>query len=399
MILRHTVLAILLLQISSASTYTLNEILTSVAKDDTLTRSLQQERLALAAKNRADTASEPIELFTEGTRAHPIAAQSGHEYAVGMTKRFMLGSIQEQERRMTHLSNQAYLLEEEINILNFKNSIKNIYHQHCLDSKSYRSFYKSYKAFEKLYKKKQKAYKYQEISKVELMQLEIEKNSLFAQLQEMKSQQETSKKNLFMLTNITPGKNAKLSCKDMYPIRSYVQINNAFELSKEAYNKRIESTKEALDRYSSRVDSIDVSAQYAKELDMDKYTVGVSIPLNFTSSKNEEARVAAMYENSSLSLKHEQTMREKKSLLSQLQAHLKSSAMTLKSLKNNYRNYQKNLLPLMKKSYDLGETSVIEYLLNRQRSHQLKQEIFSTQRAYYTLLFQLYTLSEKKDRK
>jgi L,D-peptidoglycan transpeptidase YkuD (ErfK/YbiS/YcfS/YnhG family) len=56
---------------------------------------------------------------------------------------------------------------------------------------------------------------------------------------------------------------------------------------------------------------------------------------------------------------------------------------------------EKNLLPLLKRSYDLGETSVVEYLLSKQRSKQLKEEIYNTKKAYYTLLFKLYTLSEK----
>ncbi len=67
------------------------------------------------------------------------------------------------------------------------------------------------------------------------------------------------------------------------------------------------------------------------------------------------------------------------------------------TIKKNLQNYKKNLVPLIKKSYDLGESSVIEYLLNRQNYHQLKQELFATQKAYYRTLFRLYTLSETKD--
>lgn len=394
--IKHSVLFFLLLQSSYASTYTLNKILSSVAQDNTLSKALQQESLALEATNKANTASEPMELFGEGTRANPIIGKSGNEYAVGVTKKFILGNIQDQEQKITRLSNQAYLLEEERNILNFKNGLKNIYHQHCLDAKKYRSFTQSYQEFKNLYKKKQKAYKYQEISKIELMQLEIEKNRLYAQLQEIKMEQAISKQNLFMLSKIQYTQSTKLSCKDMYPVRSNVNLGKSFQLSEEAYERRLESTHEALDRYSSSVDSINISAQYTDELDVDKYTVGLSIPLNFSSSKNEEKRAAAMYQNSAILFKHEQIMLEKKSLLAELQSHLKSNALMLKTLKSNYQNYEKKLLPLIKKSYDLGETSVIEYLLNRQISYQLRQEIYTTNKAYYNILFKLYTLSEKK---
>lgn len=395
--MKQFVLFLFLMQLGHASTYTLNKVLKSAGQNNTLSKALQQENLALEAKNQANTASAPFELFGEGTKAYPHVGGQGNEYAVGLSKTLMLGSIQEQEQKITRLSNQAYLLEEERNILNFKNGLKNIYHQHCLDSQNYRSFKQSYQELAKLYKKKQKAYKYQDISKTELMQLEIEKNRLHAQLQEIKMQQEISKQNLFMLSKINYTKEAKLSCKDMYPIRAYVKLGNTFKLSKEAYQKRVQSTQETLSRHSNTLDSIDLSVQYSKEIDIDKYSVGVSIPLTFTSGKSERERVAAMHQSSAISFKHEQTMTEKKSLLSGLQSHLKSNALMVKTLKSNYQNYQRKLLPLIKKSYELGESSVIEYLLNRQKSHQLRQEIYATKKAYYNTLFKLYTLSEKKD--
>ena len=395
--MKQLVLFIFLMQAGYASTYTLNSILKSAGQNNTLSKALQQQNLALEAKNMADTASEPMALYGEGTKANPIIGKTGNEYVVGVSKKFMFGDIQEQEQKITRLSNQATLLEEERTLLNFKNGLKNIYHQHCLDMQNYRSFKQSYQEFVTLYKKKEKAYKYQEISKIELMQLEIEKNRLYVHLEEMKMQQEISKQNLFMLSNITYTASEKLSCKDMYPIRSQVKLGNTFQLSTEAYEKRIQSTKETLDRYSNAVDSVDLIAQYSDELDIDKYSVGISVPLNFTSEKSEQERAAAMYRNSAISFKHEQAMTEKKSLLSQLQSYLKSNAFMVKTLKRNYQNYQKNLLPLIKKSYALGETSVIEYLLNRQKSYQLREEIYTTKKAYYNTLFKLYTLSEKKD--
>ena len=106
-----------------------------------------------------------------------------------------------------------------------------------------------------------------------------------------------------------------------------------------------------------------------------------------------------MYENAALSLKHEQLIKEKSSLLIELKSHLRNSVLTLNNLKKNYRNYQKDLLPLMKKSYDLGEISVVEYILTRQKAFQLREEIYHTKKSYYEILFRLYTLSEIKDKK
>lgn len=395
--MKYIVLSLFLMQTGYASTYTLDKVLRSAGQNSALSKALQQEVLALEARNQANTASDPIEVFGEGTKAYPDTGIQGNEYSVGISKKFMLGDIQAQEQKITRLSNQAYLLEKEKNILHFKNGLKNIYHQHCLDVQNYRSFKQSYLDLVKLYKKKQKAYEYQEISKRELMQLETEKNRLYAQLQEMQMQQEISKENLLMLSNIKDMKHAKLSCRDMYPIRSDVTLSDTFELSKDAYQKRVQSTQEALKRHSMAFESIDLSVQYSNELDIDKYSVGVSVPLTFSSRRSEHERAAAMYRNSAVSFEFEQSMIEKKSLLSQLRSQLKSHALMVQTLKRNYRNYQKKLLPLIKKSYDLGETSVIEYLLNRQKSYQLRQEIYATKKAYYNTLFKLYTISEKKD--
>ncbi|MBT8349505.1 MAG: TolC family protein, partial [Sulfurovum sp.] len=127
------------------------------------------------------------------------------------------------------------------------------------------------------------------------------------------------------------------------------------------------------------------------------YSIGVSIPLAFTSQRSEQERAAALHHNSAISFNHEQTMLEKKSMFSEMKNTLKSKAMIIRSLKKNLYDYKKNLLPLIKKSYELGESSVIEYLLNRQNYHQLKQELFATKKAYYHTLFTLYTFSEMKD--
>ena len=396
--MKHIILFLLLIQLTEASTLTLKKVLASANNNNTLTQAIDQERLFLEARNLADTSSEPMDLYGTGTRAYPKDGSNDYEYSIGLSKKLPWGNTQEEDQMITRLNNEAYLLEEDKKILNFKNGLKSLYHQHCLDYKNYKSFKQNYQDFAKLYKKKQKAYKYQEISKVELMQLEIEKNRLYAQLQEIQMIQKTSKQKLLTLGRINHSEKTILVCNDMYPIRENVKFKeDTFQLSKKAHEKRIKSTQVALERHAKALDSISLAVQYDKEIDIDKYSIGVSIPLAFTSQRSEQERVAALHKNSAISFNHEQTMLEKKSMFSELKSTLKSHALMIRSLKNNLHNYKKNLLPLIKKSYELGESSVIEYLLNRQNFHQLKQELFATQKAYYHTLFILYTLSEMKD--
>ena len=397
--MKHIILFVFLIQIAQPSTLTLKQVLDSANNNSTLTQALEQERLLLEARNLADTSLDPMELFGSAANANPLVGEDEFEYSVGLSKDFSWGSTQEEEQRITRLNNEAYFLEEDKKILNFDNGLKSLYHNHCLDNKYFKVSKQNYQEFVKLYKKKQKAYKYQEISKAELMQLEIEKNRLYAQLQEIKMTQVISKQKLFLLGRINKANITTLSCKDIYPIRNNVKLDvDRFQLSREAHTKRLESTQAALERHSSSLDSISLSAQYDNEIDTERVGIGISIPLNFTSGRSEQERAAAMYKSAALGFQHEQKMLEKKSRLLELQSYLNSKAEMLKTLKNNHRNYKTQLLPLIKKSYDLGETSVIEYLLNRQKSYQLRQEIYATKKAYYNTLFKLYALSEMKDK-
>jgi len=396
--MKHIILFALLVQLGQSSTLTLKQVLDSANNNSTLTQALEQEQLLLEARNLADTSLDPMELFGSGANASPAVGSDEFEYSLGLSQQFSWGDTQEKEQTITRLNNEAYLLDANKKVLSFTNGLKNLYHNHCLDKKYYKVSEQNYEAFVKLYKKKQKAYKYQEISKAELMQLEIEKNRLYAQLQEIEMIQKISKQKLLVLGRVNYSKNTALSCTDIYTIRENLQLKrNKFQLSKDAHQKRIESTQVALERHSNALDSISLSVQYDKEIDMDRYGVGISIPLKFTSGKSEQERAAALYKSSALGFQHEQMMLEKESMFLELRSTLKTKALMLKTLKNNHKSYKQKLLPLIKKSYDLGETSVIEYLLNRQKSYQLRQEIYATKKAYYNTLFKLYTLSEMKD--
>ncbi len=380
-----------------ASNLSLQSLLDEAAKHSDLSKAIEQETLSLAAKRKADTATDPLALYLQGTRAYPDGARSGNEYAVGASKTFKFSSVRESELSMLRLSNEADLLEGKRSILNFRNGLKRLYHQHCLDKQNYRAFKKSYDDFMKLYEKKQKAYRYQEISKTELLQLETEKNKLYATLVSLDMEQEMSRVTLSTLSNVP--ESSYYTCNDLYPIRSSVALPEHFALTKEAYIKRMQSAKEAVHRYSQGIDSVNVSAQYTNEIDTDRYSIGVSIPLNFGSEKYEQERAAAMYRHSAVEHRLHQILKQKRSQLMQLKAMLKSQAFMVNALTKNYKKYKQKVLPLIQRSYVLGEVSVIEFLLGRQKLYQLQEEIFQTKKAYYNTLFNLYSVNEQKDQK
>jgi len=396
--MKTIIISILLMESIFASSLRLENILSSIDSNHPITQKIVQKRLYLRAKNLSDSASDPAELYGTTTKAYPKGVKTQYEYSIGVSKKLPWGDTNRQNEKITQLANEADILDESKSVLSFTNSIKNLYHQHCLDYKNYKTVQKSYSEFIKLYRKKQKAYKYQEISKSEILQLDIEKNRLYSKLQSIKTAQKIAKQRVFILSRIDYRSDSYLSCSDMYPIRQRVSIgSDRFNISKKAQQKRLQSTQEALKRDSKAIDYINLSLQYDKEIDIDKYSIGFSIPLNFTSRKAEQKRASDMYKHSTLSAEYAQSMIEKQAIFKSLKSSLKSDALMIKSIQKSIYEYRKNLLPLMKKSYDLGESSVVEYLLSRQQYHQLNQELFDTQKRYYTRLFTLYTLSEIKD--
>lgn len=398
--MKKILLLMLLVQLCEATVLSLKEVLAS-ANNSALSHSLEQERLQLEAKNQADTANEAVQLFGTGGKAQlKNGLGDGNEYTGGISKKLYLADTQAQEQTITRLDNEARLLEASQSVLDFKNGLKNLYHQHCIDRRYLKSVAQHYTDMRLLYKKKQKAYAYQEIAKTELLQLEIEKNRLYATLESIKATQAISKQQLLMLIGSSNQESTTLSCGDLYPIQSdFSASQESFALSKKAYEKRIQSTQTALKRYAKPIDSVTLSAQYDNEIDLERYSIGVSVPLAFTSKKSEQERAAALYKNAALSLQHEQEMLEKQSTAKALRADLKSKVIQIRSLRASMDTYHKILLPLIQKSYDLQESSVIEYLLNRQAYYALEQELFGMQKTYYQMLFTLTSLTQIKDQK
>jgi outer membrane protein TolC len=160
----------------------------------------------------------------------------------------------------------------------------------------------------------------------------------------------------------------------------------------------MERLQKKVQRYATSLESVELSMQYDKEMDMDRYSLGVSIPLGFTSQRSEQKRLEALHQSSALQHRYEHTMIQKQNDLSTLQSELKNKVMLIESLRLTLKNYQNHLLPLIDKSYNAGESSVIDYLLTQQRYRQLQQEYYANQKSYYHMLFQLYTHIEKKDK-
>lgn len=392
--MRHWLLGLLLFQTLNATEIGLEELLSNATQPKLIEERLEQQHLSLFAKSHAESSSKPIHLDSSIAYAES-PEESGNEYEIGFSKAFKFGNTQELEQQAYQLAGEAYLLEESKQFIALHNHIKNLYHQHCLERDHLTQLQESVSHFEQLYNKKFKAYQYDEIAKTELLQLQMEQKRLQTKLDTY--QQEVSSSQQQLLSLIPNSNNTTLSCTDLYPINAPTELVNTFSLTTQAYEKCLQSTQKGIQRQSKMLDTIEVSTGYTKELDRDLYSVGVSIPLNFTSDKQEQERVALMHQSSALELEHQQQQQSQQLQVQELTNKLNRLTQTITAYEQNIDHYQNELLPLMKKSYDYAQSSVMEYLLSQQQVILLYQELLGYKQSYYETLFRFYTLNELKD--
>ena len=378
-----------------AQSVSLDEMIQNAKAPKLIEQRLQEERLSQESKALASTQSAPLSIDHSLSRNNGKGV-SGYEHGVGLSKEFILGDIQELDRKRMGLESEAYLIEQQKTLIDVNNRLKNLYHQYCLDSDYLSTVQGEYDKFTLLSHKKRRAFEEGEISKTELLQIELERSRLQVELDKYGRQNSNEKSVLLSLTTLPT--EASLSCQDSYPIQeTIVSQNEKPSLEQEAYQKRIESTQVGLKRYKQKIESIEVSMAYTKELENDIYTIALSIPLNFTSNKSEYEKAAILHQSSALSLRHEEQMLQRMQQIGTLEQQLSSRYLTIRAQEQNIENYKSNLLALMKKSYDYGESSVIEYLLSQQKLYTLEQELLKEKKDYYNTLFSLYTIHEIKE--
>ncbi len=386
---------VLLSQLSYSVSIDLEQLLQNAQQPKQIEKMIAHEFNALESKSLASTQASPLTLNHTLFRS-VSSLQSGFEQEIGLSKEFKLGNVQALEQKANRLNSEANKIEKERLLVVFFNRLKNAYHQYCLDEEYKQVLEQRYQSFALLYEKKQKAYLQDEIAKTELLQIELEKERLKAELNNFLQQLKDEKRLLLLYGSFE--EQAELSCVDIYPLSPAPKLEdeNSFELTQRAYEKRIESTQVALRRQSKKIDTIEVSAGYLRELERDVYGIGVSIPLNFSSSKSQYERAALMQRSSALSIENEQALVEKKYAVAKLEARLHRDYEAILKSQESIDAFKTKLLPLMKKSYQYGESSVVEYLLSQQQLSLKEEALLAQKKGYYERLFTLYTIMEKR---
>ncbi len=380
-----------------ATTISLQDIEENLQKTHPLHLSFWEQKLSNSAKSKSEYARTPIILSGGLAQANPADGDDEIEYSIGVQKTFLFGNKKNLE--ISNLQNSANELELKKELLVFNNQIKMLYHQSCIEKTKTKSYEKLYKDFEKLYAKKQKAYNYKEISKKELLHLKIEKADLRQKLQGFKADENISKSSLFSTIGLNDSK-AELFCQDLHPMEfTFNDEKTLFTLSKESLDKQILAAKNSANLYERNFESVDLSLGFDEEIDMKRYGVGILVPLSFTSDANEYKKVSALHRQKALKLKKQNLLLEKNRNYKTLKAKLKKSKNLISLAEQNIKISENELSPLVEKSYQLGESSVILYLLEKRKLWQLHLTLNDYKKTYYKRLFELYTVAELKGKK
>ncbi|MCW8895179.1 TolC family protein [Sulfurimonas sp.] len=393
---------ILLILITSvlvkASTISLDEILQKLRYEHPVSKSIKAYEALYKADNKAKSSREALQLITDGSYAKPDLDKFGYEYSIGVEQKFMNSSVKESLSKSARYQSDAEILNLKHDFLLLENDVRLLYHLNCLDKQAIEQYKASYLSFKTLYTKKEKAYKYGEISKKELLQLQIELDRLNSEYKHIENEEKTSRNNLQSKILLPIFEESVLSCKDTYAVTEKLVINNnEISLQVKSLNKKIKSAQSDFNQYDSIFDSYTLFAAYQDEIDTKRFVVGLSIPLNFTSPINEEKRAAAMHKKSALEYEKQGLRLERESKMKLLEKRLLQSYQNIESVKSMLNKYENELMPLIERGYRLGEDSAIEYLLSQREMWMYKKDLIQHHKNYYEMLFKLYSILEIKD--
>lgn len=383
---------------SNALEISLDEILQKIEYEHPMARSIKTYELAYASENKAKSSRKALMLSTNGAYAKPDFDQDGYEYGIGIEQSFMHPSVKENISKSARNKSDAEILKLKHDFLLLENKIRLLYHINCLDKKTIKQYQASYISFKTLYTKKKKAYEYGEISKKELLQLQIELDRLKSEYIHYANEEKSSYNNLQSKVLLPMFEEKDLSCKDTYSVTEELPLNNInYSMQEESLDKKIQSAENDFNKHNTLFNSFTVSASYNNEIDTEKFTVGLSIPLNFTSSISEESRAAALHKKSALEHERQGLKLKRMYEAELLQKRLLQSFKDIKLVTSMLKRYEDELMPLIEKGYRLGEDSAIEYLLSQREVWTYKKDLIQHHKDYYEMLFKLYSVLEIKD--
>lgn len=371
--------------------YTLQEIL-ELQKRDNKTKSIEAARDAQIAQNRLITTYEAPQIGA--TLAHakdPI--QEGLEYSVGISQNLNNPfGIRAKESASTELSNA--ITQEAKHELHLRElSIASKYYATCSSKELQVQSEFLYEEQKKRVANLDDAYKLGEISKKEL---------LFNQIDLAKFHKSAnSYKRVYLEEFVSLQKSVRdialesVACSDIVEPKREIKIKS---LSDHGELKRLEYQKNAANAMSELYDSPlqDVGYQllYEHELETERYTVGVNIPLGFFTSQQELLKEQELKKNAAYAYEKESLKNEISTTTTKLLQKLEVVYDEYALLKEEILPLSRELLELSEYAYKEGEGTLMEYLDSSRSYTQNRLDMLEIKKTYYYELFELYKIND-----
>ena len=354
-------------------------------------KSIVEKSKSDIAQNELSGAYAPpsFEASLSHADAMPTGEKDGLEYALGISQEISNPFDRDTKNLSIQEYNKAIKQEtkHELHILEL--NIISGYYNTCISKEMQEKSALLFKEQSDRFSQIQRAYELGEISRKDL---------LFNKLDLRKLQQNVSQYKRVYVSELSQLQGlsdslviTEIDCNDLVKPKREVQIRaieEHGELKVIEYKKN--ASKALYNLHSSAISSLEYGLGYEKELDMRRYTVGISIPLGDLSSQKEMLKAEQYSLSSSYSF-------EKDAMQSEIQSYSKTAQSKLATLYDEFTLLENEILPLnedlvrLSKSALLeGEGDIMEYL-DASRSYSLNViEMLEIKKTYYQELFELY---------
>jgi len=368
----------------------LSQILNSL-ESSKKSQSIREKSKSDIAQNELDGAYAPPSFEASLSHADAIAAgeKDGLEYALGISQEIDNPFDRDTKNLGIKEYNKAIRQETKHELHLLELNIISKYHTACVSKEMQEKSALLYKEQSDRFSQIQRAYELGEISRKDL---------LFNKLDLAKLQQNVSSYKRVYLSEVSQLQGlsdslviTEIDCNDLVQPAREIKIRAIEEHGElKAIEYKKNASKALYNLHSSSISSLEYGLGYEKELDMRRYTLGLSIPLGALSSQKEMLKAQQYALTSSYAF-------EKDALQSEIQSYSKIAQNTLATLYDEFTLLENEILPLnedlvrLSKSALLeGEGDIMEYL-DASRSYSLNViEMLEIKKTYYTELFELY---------
>ncbi len=350
------------------------------------------EAEVIQAQKKMQTSGTPYEVFASlGQAKDKLGTRSGLEYSFGVGKTFRMPHANEIIKSVVDKETKISLLLKEEALITDMYALLNLYHQACVQRETV-SLYKQFSLqLQELQNKNDRAYELGEISKKDLILWHLQQRRIKLEFEQKKSE----RLRIFRMLQSKFGSRLKiknLTCNDLYDFELPRQ-NRSFENLLEMKRLVLSRDKHEFQSEEYWFHEAGVELSYDNELDTERYSASVSLPLEFSVAHRKS--MAQMNQ-----LKKLQDTNEITAFKITKKKKLQAAYVTLAQIYESYNSLEGpisedaiTLMDLTLTAYGVGESTAIEVITVQQYVMDILMQLQEQKADFYRELFNYYTLS------